>query len=130
MNDNVEFRIDPRPPEHAFAPLWRAAWGSEWKGNLEAILERSLVHVGAFEGEKLVGYVNVAWDGGAHAFLLDPTVHPGHQRRGIGTGLVHRAIEISRERGAKWMHVDYEPHLDSFYKSCGFRPSAAGVMPL
>ena len=130
MNDNVEFRIDPRPPEHAFAPLWRDAWGSDWTGNLEAILERSLVHVGAFEGEKLVGYVNVAWDGGAHAFLLDPTVHPSHQRRGIGTGLVHRAIELSRERGAKWMHVDYEPHLDGFYKSCGFRASAAGVMPL
>lgn len=130
MNDNVEFRTDPRPPEHAFVPLWRAAWGSDWNGNLEAILERSLVHVGAFEGETLVGYVNVAWDGGAHAFLLDPTVHPDYQHRGIGSGLVKRAVDLARERGADWLHVDYEPHLDGFYKACGFRDTKAGVLRL
>jgi GNAT superfamily N-acetyltransferase len=130
MNDNVEFRTDPHPPERAFAPLWRAAWGSEWTGDLDQILSHSLVHIGAFEGEKLIGYVNVAWDGGAHAFLLDPTVHPSHQRRGIGAGLVRRAIEIARDRGARWMHVDYEPHLDGFYKACGFRETRAGVMAL
>lgn len=130
MNDNVEFRTDPHPPERSFALLWRAAWGHDFTGNLERRLEHSLVHVGAYEGEKLVGHVNVAWDGGIHAFLLDPMVHPRYQHRGIGTGLVHRAIELARERGARWMHVDYEPHLDTFYKSCGFRSSAAGVLPL
>jgi GNAT superfamily N-acetyltransferase len=130
MNDNVEFRTDPHPPEHAFAPLWRAAWNSEWTGDLGQILSHSIVHIGAFEGETLVGYVNVAWDGGAHAFLLDPTVHPAHQRRGIGSGLVKRAIELARERGARWMHVDYEPHLEAFYASCGFRPTRAGLIQL
>ena len=130
MNDNVEFRTDPRPPEHVFTPLWRDAWGADWTGDLDRILDRSLVHVGAYEGETLIGYVNVAWDGGVHAFLLDPTVHPSHRRRGIGSGLVKRAIEIARDRGATWMHVDYEPHLDHFYKSCGFRDTAAGVLKL
>jgi len=130
MNDNVEFRTDPRPPEHVFAPLMRDAWGADWTGDLDSILDRSLVHVGAYEGETLIGYVNVAWDGGVHAFLLDPTVHPSHRRRGIGSGLVKRAIEIARDRGATWMHVDYEPHLDSFYKSCGFRDTTAGVLKL
>ena len=81
-------------------------------------------------GDTLVGFVNVAWDGGVHAFLLDPTVHPRHRRRGIGSGLVKRAIEIARDRGATWMHVDYEPHLDHFYKSCGFRDTMAGVLEL
>ena len=32
---------------------------------------------GAYDGERLVGYVNVATDGSGHAFLLDPTVHVG-----------------------------------------------------
>lgn len=130
MNDNVEFRTDPRPPEHVFAPLWRDAWGTPWTGDLDRILDRSLVHVGAYEGETLIGYVNVAWDGGGHAFLLDPMVHPSHRRRGIGAGLVRRAIEISRDRGATWLHVDYEPHLDGFYKSCGFRETNAGLLRL
>ena len=45
------------------------------------MLARSLTYVAAYDtvggGEQLVGFVNVAWDGGIHAFLLDTTVHPG-----------------------------------------------------
>lgn len=130
MNDNVEFRTDPHPPEHAFAPLWHAAWGFAFTGHLDSVLSRSLVHVGAFQGETLVGHVNVAWDGGRHAFLLDPMVHPDFRHRGIGSGLVKRAIELARERGATWMHVDYDLRLESFYRSCGFRATAAGIMEL
>ena len=130
MNDNVEFRTDPRPPEHVFTPLWRDAWGSDWTGDLDRILDRSLVHVGAYEGETLIGYVNVAWDGGVHAFLLDTTVDPEFQRRGIAKELVRQVAEAARERGAQWLHVDYEEKLDGFYKACGFRPTAAGLIRL
>jgi hypothetical protein len=28
------------------------------------------------------------------------------------------------------LHVDYEPHLDGFYRGCGFRPTAAGLLRL
>ena len=45
-------------------------------------LERSLCWVSAHAGERLVGFVNVAWDGGRHAFLLDSVVHPSCRRRG------------------------------------------------
>jgi GNAT superfamily N-acetyltransferase len=86
--------------------------------------------LGAYDGERLIGYVNVATDGSGHAFLLDPTVHPDVQRRGLGTELVIRAIAISRERGGQWFHVDYEPHLDGFYKACGFKPTLAGLIKL
>ena len=92
--------------------------------------ERSLGFFCAYSGGKLVGYVNLAWDGGVHAFLLDPTVHPDFKRRGIGRELVRHAIELARERGLEWVHVDYEPHLDSFYKSCGFKPTLAGLVNL
>ena len=37
---------------------------------------------------------------------------------------------LARERGAAWMHVDYEPHLDGFYKACGFRSTQAGLVRL
>jgi GNAT superfamily N-acetyltransferase len=89
-----------------------------------------LAHVGAYDGERLVGFVNVAWDGGVHAFLLDTTVHPEFQRQGIATTLVRRAAELARERGAQWLHVDYEPHLEGFYRGCGFRPTLAGLIAL
>jgi GNAT superfamily N-acetyltransferase len=94
------------------------------------VLARSLVHLGAYADAKLVGYVNVAWDGAMHAFLLDPMVHPDVQRRGLGTRLVTLATELARDRGAYWLHVDFEPHLERFYRACGFRPTLAGLIRL
>lgn len=130
MNDNVEIRTDPHPTEAHFSALWRDAWDTEWTGDLTKILKRSLGHLGAYDGENLVGYVNIAWDGGVHAFLLDPMVDPDYRHGGIGSSLVRHAIDLARERGATWLHVDYEPHLDAFYKACGFRATAAGVLRL
>jgi ribosomal protein S18 acetylase RimI-like enzyme len=123
-------RIDPSPSDADMAPLWRAAWNSEWHGGIAGILAHSLVHLGTYAGERLVGYVNVATDGGVHGFLLDPTVHPEFRRRGLGRSLVRQAADIARQRGAHWLHVDFEPHLEGFYRGCGFRPTRAGLLPL
>lgn len=123
-------RVDPYPSQIALDRLWLAAWGEAGYPDFSAILARALVHVGAFCGNDLVGFVHVAWDGGIHAFLLDPTVHPDHRRAGIGSRLVIQASEYACARGARWLHVDFEPHLAGFYARCGFRPSAAGIMPL
>lgn len=123
----IEIRLDPRPGEAAFSALWRPSWGSEGRPPDWAF---SLVHLGAYQGDLLVGYVNVATDGGVHAFLLDPTVHPDHRRRGLGRRLVTEAAKVSRERGAQWLHVDFEPQLQTFYEGCGFRPTLAGLIRL
>jgi GNAT superfamily N-acetyltransferase len=93
-------------------------------------LERSLAFVGAYVGDELVGFVRLAWDGSVHAFLLEPTVHPDFRRRGIGRALVGRAVAVARERGMEWVHVDYEPHLRTFYRACGFTPTDAGLIRL
>ena len=127
----TELRIDPFPPADAFARLWEAAWGGPPGRDISAVLRRSLVHLGAYDDSgALVGFVNVATDGGVHAFLLDPTVHPDHRREGLGTRLVKEAARLASERGAEWLHVDYEPHLEGFYAGCGFRPTRAGLMRL
>ncbi len=129
----IDIRVDPHPGRDSFAALFAAAWGKPLADNydLGAVLSRSLVHLGALEdSDRLVGYVNVAWDGAIHAFLLDAMVHPDVGRRGLGTALVTRAAELARERGATWLHVDHEPHLAGFYAACGFRPTHAGIIRL
>jgi GNAT superfamily N-acetyltransferase len=79
----------------------------------------------------LVGFVNVAWDGGDHAFLLDTKTHPSRQRLGIGTELVRRAVLGAREAGCEWLHVDWAPGLAPFYvDACGFGPTEAGLIHL
>jgi ribosomal protein S18 acetylase RimI-like enzyme len=91
----------------------------------------ALTWVGAFDGGRLVGFVQVCWDGGTHAFLLDTAVDPGWQRRGIGADLVRAATRDAAAAGCEWLHVDFEPHLTDFYQQrCGFHPTAAGLLRL
>lgn len=82
-------------------------------------------------GGLLVGFVNVAWDGGDHAFVLDTKTRGDHQRRGIGTEVVRLAAEHSKAAGCEWLHVDFEDGLEAFYLgACGFRTTGAGVIHL
>ncbi|MGX6603948.1 GNAT family N-acetyltransferase [Micromonosporaceae bacterium Da 78-11] len=97
----------------------------------ERLARHALTWIGAFDGERLVGFVQVCWDGGAHAFLLDTAVDPQWQRRGVGVELVRAAVADTRAAGCDWLHVDFEPHLTGFYlDSCGFRPTGAGLLRL
>jgi GNAT superfamily N-acetyltransferase len=85
---------------------------------------------GEREGE-LAGFVNVIWDGGAHAFILDTVVAAAVRGEGIGAALVAAAANGARAAGCDWLHVDFEDHLAGFYfRSCGFRPTQAGLIAL
>jgi ribosomal protein S18 acetylase RimI-like enzyme len=79
----------------------------------------------------LLGFVNVAWDGGDHAFLLNTKVRSEYQRSGIATEVVRVAVARSQAAGCEWLHVDFEEHLAPFYfDACGFRPTLAGLIHL
>jgi Acetyltransferase (GNAT) family len=100
----------------------------DWQGQVS---RHSLGWVCAREDRQLVGFVNVAWDGGVHAFLLDALVTAGVGRRGVGTQLVSVASDGARAAGCEWLHVDFEDHLRPFYfGSCGFSPTNSGLQRL
>ncbi|MBA3736805.1 MAG: GNAT family N-acetyltransferase [Actinobacteria bacterium] len=95
------------------------------------VKQYSLGWVCAREGADLVGFVNVAWDGGVHAFVLDTMVRAGSARQGIGTELVAVAVAGARAAGCEWLHVDFDDHLRQFYfDACGFEPTNAGLIKL
>lgn len=126
---HVRFEIDDAQlsalHSRAFAePLSVVAWQ-------QRLARHAVSWVGAFDGDELVGFVQLVWDGGQHAFLLDTIVDPAHQHSGIGRTLVSHAAGAARLAGCRWLHVDYEPHLEHFYLDvCGFRPTAAGLARL
>lgn len=93
--------------------------------------DHSLGWVCAREDTALVGFVNVAWDGASHAFILDTVVSNKVRRQGVGVELVAVAGHQARASGCEWLHVDFEDHLRPFYlDSCGFRATDAGVFAL
>ena len=126
----IGYRISPAVANEDLNALFAAAWPDHTPTDFQARLGYSLAYICAYQGQRLVGFVNLAWDGGVHAFLLDTTVHPDCQRRRIGRELVARAAQVARERGIDWLHVDYEPHLEAFYRGCGFLHTQAGLMRL
>jgi GNAT superfamily N-acetyltransferase len=96
----------------------------------DAMMPHSLCWITAHDGDTLVGFVNVAWDGDIHAFILDTIVATAYRRQSIGAGLVRRAAEEARRRGIEWLHVDFEDDLEPFYRACGFEPTKAGLLHL
>ena len=126
----IDMVIDPHPGDDALRRLWLKSWGDAGPQSWQPMLARSLAHIGAYDGDELIGFVNVAWDGGVHAFLLDTCVDGRYQRQGIATRLVKTAEAAARARGAQWLHVDFEPHLSAFYRGCGFLPTGAGLIAL
>ena len=127
----VEYKQNHTVTNDELNALFRDAWpGPHADRDFRPVLDRSLGYVCAFENRELIGFVNVAWDGGVHAFLLDTTVRSDSRRKGIGRQLVRLAAALAREAGAEWLHVDFEPHLEDFYRACGFRESHAGLINL
>jgi len=100
----------------------------DWRGQVQ---RHSLGWVCARQEDELVGFVNVPWDGGVHAFILDTIVAAKAGRKGIGTQLVAVAVAEARAAGCEWLHVDFEDHLRAFYfDACGFTPTNAGLIAL
>ncbi len=130
LEAEFQFAVDAFPSNEELTALWAVAWAFPAEQDFRKSLRACLLHVTARRGGALAGFVKAASDGGKHAFLLDPTVHPDFARRGLGTELVKRAAELARQRGAEYLHVDYLPHLKGFYAGCGFQPSEAGLMRL
>ncbi|CAN3979469.1 GNAT family N-acetyltransferase [Kitasatospora purpeofusca] len=122
--------VRPELTDAELDELFHASWPEHRATSFAPVLARSLTWIAARRGDRLVGFVNVVGDGGVHAFVLDTTVHPDERRRGLGMRLVQAAADDAKARGAEWLHVDYEPHLESFYNRCGFRPTAAGLRRL
>lgn len=130
---SVELRDRPAVDDAELSGLHARAFRAPFQLQpwAERLAGHSLTWVGAFDGGRMVGFANVAWDGGVHAFLLDVVVEPVRQGEGIGAAVVAEAARLAGEAGCEWLHVDFVPEHTAFYLDrCGFGRSDAGVIRL
>ncbi|MEO6317839.1 MAG: GNAT family N-acetyltransferase [Acidimicrobiales bacterium] len=132
MDDTVSYAWGGAVMDAEMVDLVESHGGAASAGWWDRIRPHSLGWVAARDPDGvLVGFVNVAWDGGDHAFLIDTKTRGTHQRRGIGTELVRHAVTHAKAAGCEWLHVDFEGSLADFYfGACGFRPTEAGLVHL
>lgn len=115
---------------HAEAFDTRLFDDAEWNWT-ELLHRHSLGWVVARDDARLVGFVNVLWDGLTHAWLQDTMVATDARHRGIATRLVELARDGARDAGCEWLHVDFDDDLAALYfGACGFRPTNAGLIAL
>jgi GNAT superfamily N-acetyltransferase len=126
----VELRRNPPLSDTVLNQLFEASWPNHQGRSFAPVLARSLVYVAAFSRERLVGFVNVAWDGGLHGFVLDTTVHPDHRRQGVALSLLREAARAASEHKLEWLHTDFVPELKPLYEKAGYRHTEAGLLEL
>lgn len=132
MTDPISYRWRDAISDQELVDLVLSHSGNPSTGWWPRVREHSLGWVGARDQERvLVGFVNVAWDGCDHAFVLDTKTRGSAQHRGIGRELVRVAADRAAEVGCEWLHVDFRPELAPFYfDACGFSPTQAGLIHL
>lgn len=87
--------------------------------------EKNHVLVGAFDGELLVGTVNLAPSGENSLLLNALAIHDSRQGSGIGGKLVRYAHKVAKEYGYRSIRLMARSNVVEFYKKLGYTPTGA-----
>ena len=88
--------------------------------SLKAGFQNSLLTLGAYEGDTLLGVIRMVGDGQTIVYIQDILVLPEYQCRGIGTALVRAVLERFRDVRQIMLTTDNTPKTIAFYESLGF----------
>ena len=102
-----------------------------WRGEFTNEALNQLHAEGFRHDEALIGFVNVAWDGALHAFILDTLVTDRYRHRRVATEMLKICVKEARDARCEWLHVDFDDYLRAFYfDRCGFEKTNAGLIKL
>ena len=118
MTIEVDYRWRGAISDAELVALTDSYGGNSMAGWWDRVRPRSLGWVAARAADgSAVGFVNVAWDGSDHAFLIDTKVRVDQQHRGIGTELVRIA--------AHHVHAPRDASGSTSTSKTGWRPSTS-----
>ena len=91
------------------------------KGLRHRLIENSQLILAAYEGEQLLGIIRIVGDGHTIVYMQDILVFPEHQRKGVGSGLMHAILDRYRHVRQINLATDDTPKTIAFYESMGFK---------
>ena len=104
--------------------LYTAVGWTAYTENMQALRQgygHSLLILGAYENEELLGIIRAVGDGFTTVFIQDILVCPEKQRQGIGTALLKAVLSHYPDVRQIELATDKTPQSIAFYKSMGFR---------
>ncbi len=90
---------------------------------LERAFASSLCILGAYDGDKLVGFIRAVGDGQTIVFVQDIIVLPKYQRQGIGTQLLQAIMDKYQAVYQLELLTDNTEKTKAFYRSLGLTAS-------
>ena len=82
--------------------------------------EHSLLVLGAYEGDELLGIIRAVGDGATVVFVQDILVYPEQQRKGVGSALLQAVLDRYAAVRQIELVTDNTEKTVAFYKSMGF----------
>ena len=120
---HVERPIDPQAVRALYdANNW---WPNRRLDDIAAVLSTGLV-IGAWEGDRLVGFARAVTDGRLRAYIEDMAVHPDHRHAGIASALLERLLAALGD--IETVSLFCEPELVDLYGRLGFKARRSQVV--
>ncbi|MBT3266430.1 GNAT family N-acetyltransferase [Candidatus Poribacteria bacterium] len=97
---------------------------------IRRMLEATPVMLGAWDGDRLVGYARVVTDGVYRALIDDVVVDEPERKAGIGSDLMRRLVARLREMEIEEVLLRCGDYMEPFYAGLGFSKSGVLTMDL
>ena len=108
-------------PEELRELFLSVEWSSgHFPEKLAVAMQNSSTVFSAWDGEKLIGLINVLDDGVMTAYIHYLLVNPEYQGKGIGKELVRLVTEKYKDY-LRIVLIAYDKEIE-FYRHCGFEP--------
>lgn len=91
---------------------------------VKAAFAGSLLVLGAFVQDELIGLIRAVGDGVSILYIQDVLVAPEHQRKGVGRRLLQAMLAQYPSVYQTVLMTDNIPERAAFYRACGFTAAA------
>ena len=120
---NIEYKTIKEIEKQQLQDLFLAnKWDSgNYPDKLQVAIRNSAAVYTAWDGDKLIGLINVISDGIMNAYLHYVLVHPDYQGHGIASKLIKMFLE-EHKNYMRRVIISY-PESISFYEKNGFKDS-------
>ena len=96
-----------------------APLGHKTSADLEIAFSNSRFKCFVYDAGRLIGAGRALADGVDCSYLCDIAVHPDHQGQGIGTEIVTRLVDLSKDHRKIILYA--VPGKEAFYRKLGFK---------
>ena len=125
----LEYKTNPGVSPESIAALRRSVGWGGMEAELGNPALRDYLQIACYDGDELVGFLDVVSNGVTDAYIQDVMVRPDYQGKGIGTELMNRAIQRLKAGHIYMISVIYgEEELRPFYEKFGFYTMLCGQM--